>query len=1255
MKNSQSPSIHSIYQNALPFYLNRTDICAADEEGKIFAVKFFESLLQEKLAIQLNASSSSSDKLRHLYFESRNLEKTFGPKTLGFGFPLLIDTYEGELFVSPLFIWLLSIEPAQAKVDAWILKFSNQSHLLPNFRAANFLKEKYDLDLTEKMKGMTFGRTLNGPALQAFCQELADRLHFEKFGADEKIIPCPGIDEIGNYTEKGAIHWSGVLSIFPPQDSKKPDSQPKPEDVFVPSAMPSKADDPVFPFLPADPEQVSALEIVEANKVSVVEGVDSLGKTQTLINLIIHALACGKKCLVVSERAPALKHTQKFLANTGLIQLHFLLDDALNDKMPLLELMRVAAKGGSRTVSYNAEEYQAKKNKFAREKTKLDAAYGAVKKKVFGDYNWTETVGLFLASNRVEGKELLTSQLNGQDFKYNVAEYESFKNGILTCHPLFQKVKTLSHPLGNLHDQVFQQPSAEEALHFVKKQLRHFLDKTSKLQHRFIGKIDSYGARLREHYRAYFEQMQDMNRALKENILAKGDELGNDFREAGSGYFKLYLLFSTKKKKIAKAQEEVGKQYQTLVKTFTSQPYFDFQFQPCKDGLHIPNTLANIEAFGKALNEWHSKLDSQVQEEVMRLNSKTAHPSLDVKEQITELEYSLDVLLEELNEANLYQKNLENKTLTIPQRQKYLESIIEQLENTQLNLRDFDLFFQWQSSWLALGPMGQKVVRALVKVKPDDWMAAFESWYFNNLLTYAQMPDLPAEEALVKNYAESWHALRPLILPHIQQLWQSRQEAELKELRKKDKKKYQLIFEKNGHQQAASMPLGDVLQGGYDAVSAFLPVLFTTPHVAMNMLPVGKGYFDYVILEEANRFSVETATALAPLGKQIALFGSNDSNGGETSILQYALENEVAFSPITNLYHVPARGLSALLNPNGMQQFPNEYLVESAEGRFHEIDNTNDVEAQHIIRQLNQVKQTPQRVYPTVGIVAFTVEQRDLIANYLLKLKQQNAVGSEKIQQLERNGMGVFFIDELFGQHFDILILSCTFGTVNLQGSLTKKIIFLNTPEGISQVKMLINKPVQQLQIIHSFSEDQLEKFRIKQWEEGTWLLANFIQLAEAMRAGNTKQVKHLQEMIGKVEEPKASKSLFTQEVINALRPYFDEKRFVKNKVMEDVVLPLCIKPQHPNGQPLTVHPDGFFADTNATSGLWEQQQRDKLASAGFSYLPVWSLGWFKNPSQEARLLASKIIKLDSSLPENEAIKENLDVKKEVKDKDGKQ
>lgn len=1250
MRNSQSPSLYSIYHNALPFYLDRADICTVDEQEEGFAQPFVRDLLTGKLSVQLNTSSITSDKLRHLYFESRNFEKTYGAKTLGFGYPLVIDTYNGDLVVAPLFIWLLSIEPAQAKVDAWVLKFGDQQHVLPNYRIISYLDEKYGLDLRHQMEELSYGRKMNSQALASFCHDLAARLHFEELGDFTHIIGSPGIDEIGNFTDQGALHWSGILSLFPPQNNRVRPEDLKPEEVLSGAASFKDEDLFVYPYLPADPEQSTALETIARNKITAIEGEDALGKTQTIVNLLINALANGQKCLVVSERAPALKYTQNMLAKTGLNQFHFLLDDALNDKIPLLELLRVAAAGGGRSVPYSEDEFQQKKNEYLRKKARADAAFLAVRKPVFGDYNWTETVGLFLASNRVEGKELLASQLNGNDFDYSVEEYEKLKKGILGCNPLFHKVKTLSHPLSNLHDSIFTEKTTGEGLQLVQRLLKTFLEKSTQLQHRYINKTDEYAARLKTHYEQHFEELHGLTTALKEKIFAFGDSLGNDFRQAGSGAFQWPTFFSSKKKQVKGAQAEVAKNYATLVNEYHARQYFDFQFAASKEGMNISQVTGNVQQFEKELIQWKNRLDGIVQEEVMRLNSKTAHPSLDVKEQITELEYSLDVLLEELNEANLYQKNLENKTLTIPQRQKYLESIIEQLETTQINLRDFDIFYQWQSSWLDLGPLGQKVVRALVKVKPKDWMAAFESWYFSHLLARCQSADLPLDDQLVENGSKTWHALKPLIINRITNIWQQRQQTELKQLKRQDKHRFQLIFEKSGHKTSYDLPLEKILENGFDAVSAFLPVLFVTPHVAMNVLPAKKEYFDFVIFDEANKFSVESATVIVPLGRQAVFFGSNDSYGTETSLLQYAIENEVPAVKITNRYYPLSPANSVETEDDHFYQNQTEYHIENVEGRFHELEGNNDVEAQHIIRLLNQIKQTPQRIYPTVGIVTLTVEQRDLISNYLLKLKQKNTLGSEKIQQLERNGMGVFFIDELFGQQFDIIILSCTFGMVNLKGTMTKKMIFLNTPEGASQIRMLVNKPVQAMYLVHSLPEDQLQHFQGKKWEEGTWLLSHLISLAEARFSKNAHQVKASMEALGMRTKEKPVRSVFAQEVKNALRPYIDENRLSRSSLLDDIPLPLCVKPAYSDESPMVVHPDGFFADTAYTSLLWEHQQRERIKNAGMEYQLIWSASWLKNPSQEARWLASRIIKHDARFKQQNEPQVSEEEKKDVEE-----
>ncbi|MEY3367392.1 MAG: hypothetical protein RI973_547 [Bacteroidota bacterium] len=1240
MRNNQSLPIEVIYFNALPYYQDRVDITIADETKEAFAGQFLKDLFSGRLSLQANAAALSADRLRHIYFQSRNHEKTFGARAFGFGYPLFIDIFNGELVVAPVFIWQISIEAALNRTDAWVLKYSDHHQVQPNYQFLALLREKYGLERQEEMHRLSRKHPLDVKSLLEFCSDISGRLQAEENGTPGELVPAPGIDVLGEFGHQPSFCWSGVLSLFPPQHHRNWNAHVKPEEAIVPKPPVENPESFIFPWLPADPEQQSALELVHRHPLAVVEGEDAYGRTQTLVNLIINALSNGKKCLVVSERAPALKYTQQMLARTGLHQLHFLLTDAWVDKGSMLELLRIAAKGLDKETSHLEDVFQEKKNKYLREKSKADAAYSASKAKVFGDQSWTETVGLFLSSNRMEGKELLSSQLSPLDFDYNAQEYESLRRGIVVCQPLFNKINTLVHPLSNLHSAVFENKTSAEALQFVKLQLKNFLEKATALHYRYIAKSDDYLTKLKEQYEQHASELSAIIQLLEDKINLYGDRFGSDFRQAGTRSFELPVFFSARKKQILKARQEIAQGFNALENAFSERPYFEFHFQPCKGGTHIPRTSENVQRFAAALRKWEEQLDWQLQDEMLHLNSKTASPNLDLQEQISALEYSLDLLIGELNDSGLYQKKLENKTLTIPQRQKYLEAMIEQLELTQLNLRDFDLFYVWQTAWLALGVKGQKLIRALVKVKPKDWVAAFESWYFGNLLGRHQSVNLPQGQDLPGQVASAWHELKPLVLPQLLALWQQKQKQELKQLKKKNKKGYQLLFDKNNHKYSAEYSLEAVLKEGFDAVTTFLPVLFVTPHQALNVLPQVKGYFDFVLFDEAGKFPIEPATVLLASGKSAVAFGRNDSYGNETSLIQYALENEVPCAGISNRYQAPSLYAHGIYSQSEGGQGAPEYQVDSVEGRFHETECVNDVEAQYIIRLLNQIRQTPQRVFPAVGIITLSVEQRDLISFYLLRLKQQNSLAGEKILQLERNGMGVYFIDDIVGHQFDQIILSCTYGVVNLKGSLTRKITQLNTPVGIANLRMLANKPLQSLRLVHSLPEEQIQRFEGRKWEEGTWLLANLIRLAEAGASKNYLQQLQALESLGIRPNPEPQASRFVLEVKNALRPYIAENRFSLNYLAGEVRIPLLLKSWFPDQCAVVLHPDGFFGDMPFTSFVWEQAQRDKITALGMDYLPIWSTAWLKNPAREARLLASRIIKQDS---QNKSLEEETD------------
>ena len=86
----------------------------------------------------------------------------------------------------------------------------------------------------------------------------------------------------------------------------------------------------------------------------------------------------------------------------------------------------------------------------------------------------------------------------------------------------------------------------------------------------------------------------------------------------------------------------------------------------------------------------------------------------------------------------------------------------------------------------------------------------------------------------------------------------------------------------------------------------------------------------------------------------------------------------------------------------------------------------NEDEAQEIVKLLNNIFANTYNIYPSVAIVCFTFEQRNLIADYLQKIKQQKQGGYERIIQLEKCGLGVFHCSELEGINKDIAFVSTT-------------------------------------------------------------------------------------------------------------------------------------------------------------------------------------------------------------------------------------
>ncbi|MCC7244863.1 MAG: hypothetical protein IT269_04235, partial [Saprospiraceae bacterium] len=611
------------------------------------------------------------------------------------------------------------------------------------------------------------------------------------------------------------------------------------------------------------------------------------------------------------------------------------------------------------------------------------------------------------------------------------------------------------------------------------------------------------------------------------------------------------------------------------------------------------------------------------------------------KEQIRELEDSLDAFLEEFNGAGLYQETVRHEMLTIPKRQEFLEEQIARLEDTQFYLRDFDDFYVWQKHWLSLPPMAQKVVRALCKIKPQNWQAAFESWYLHHFLQHEFNPSMLWDEVTLENLSNYGRELRQVLPAQISSYWQERKAKALKGLKSSFAKDYKNWFGKDNRNLSANLKAEDLFQHHINPLTETLPVLLTTPQVALDVVQLSNMVFDVVLVDEGHNIPKQECYHLFNMARHIVVFGDEKQDmtpfaeddilefckgiGAKTLHLDYQHQdtpegwvrfNKIAFG--TPFKRIPS-GRSAL----------DSTVVANVGGRYDEATGVNEAEARQIIDWLNLIEPTPSHTYPVVGIACATVQQRDLIASQLLRIRQRKMAGWEKIQQLYLNGLGVYQFAELQGQHVDVMLLSLTHGMTDAQGSLTKHLHFWNNQLGFNQLHVVLTRATQKFYIAHSIPEGLHSVLAADKNFIGTCVLSHLVTFADYLQRGEREAA---EEQLNKMktlldyQETWFEPTAFSEEVEAALKPYFEPSQMKHSAAAAGMRVPLFIEGKTPDENSCVLAFDGVLASSDLPSYEWEEKLGNYFRKQGIAYVPVYAADWWRGPKQEARKLASKLL-----------------------------
>lgn len=1183
MRNTQYNTDVSIYRLGLPFLPNRIDLAAIESEEQ--ALLPWLAFGSGARVLRPDGNHKLLHRLLHLYTESRNLEKQLGPNLLGLGWPLISVLREEGMSVMPMLFWRVVLSPGLNRSNEWILKHALHRNPSLNPEFARFLKETGQEESLEKLQTW----------LREPIEKEAHLLRILHLFDPEalpplSVHPCPELNDLPTVP---TLHAAGVLGIFP----LYPTLRWNQEDLAF--ALQQQSSPPLphahrFGVSVLNPAQSGVVESVHQHQTTLVLGPDHSGKTTSLTHLLSNFLSNGLRCLVVSDRMGALTQAQKSLHTAGIQDSDLLLRDPNIDKGLMLELLRVRAASLNPETAQVPERFKYLLDKCRREQQLLQQGYQSCRKPTFGKLNRTELVGKFLNCQALAGRELLGSHLNMEELPTDKDTFDELRAQIQTAETLFEEVQTLAHPLRKLHPRLFEDMDALRALPYLEQELaRHRLG-FEQVQHQLIQGIDQYALSLQHHYQAHTDELQQKIRHLRAGLVDYYNR-HNDYARSGSGSLWIRGVFSEKAREAEKDQQQVVSAYKDLHQAVQGSKYVEFQLKSSPDFAHPERMEEQLQALEQQLDQWSQQVPGLIQEELGRLSSRNQHPAavtIDA-ERISKLELLVDERTDALNEALLFETPFQHQMLTLPKRLNFVEQTLEQLELIQLNLRDFSTFFPWQQHWIALSPEARKIVQALVRVKPGNWQAAFDSWYLHRCLQKLPPELMPESAAALESLGVHIDELKPLLPAQIAQLWTKQQTETLRDLRRSNKNLYEKLFGKHNQRLAASHNFRELLEEGIEPITSFFPVLCCTSSMAMQMLPAKKEFFDLIVILETNCVSPEKAAALRLLGKRLCVF-ANPELGSVPNQTSATLEALDAYT--INLPRYGKAPASAMLQ------------VEALEGRFLEQEGINEAEARHLIGLLNHIEATPQRTFPSVALIAFTIEQRDLLASYLLRLKQQGGASGERVQQLERNGLGVFCIDELYGQEFDVWLVSMCFGAIDLQGTLSKKMNVFLSPAGRKALYLLEKNAATKTTVVHSLPAEWVERAA----EANP--LAGLLQRLGKQTAREEDQPQTALE----------SSSYFANRLVKELRKQLPSKAQVEIAFAEPG-RSAGVWVELPEQAPVLLQPDLFFSNAPFTSFSWEYQERNTLRGNGVTVLPIWTAQWWQQPDRQTQTLAQSL------------------------------
>jgi primosomal replication protein N'' len=343
-------------------------------------------VLDEKAQIfqeDVDANIATLKKIERINRAVSLYQRETGVNPLYLAFPLLmlrerdVGASPGRCIVAPLLLWPISLGTTRARQGEVVIGFDRERGLIhENPALTPWLKDHFGIEIE----------------LEATAAELSAT---ERLSSEDVMIAVG--EALKGFQKLTRMASSGPLMSVPTKDSSIPPNEPRifqsaavsvvdwvhqsivndlaklaadPSDMevldtFLGLRAPAANDDSLDVDIPeanrffiadADPAQQQAVFKARKKNGRLIHGPPGTGKSQTIVNVVIDAVARGEKVLVVCQKQAAINVVSKRLAKEGFSNLVLIVHDAMKDRIQIIEALKNQVTDWSHAVIGNVGE-----------------------------------------------------------------------------------------------------------------------------------------------------------------------------------------------------------------------------------------------------------------------------------------------------------------------------------------------------------------------------------------------------------------------------------------------------------------------------------------------------------------------------------------------------------------------------------------------------------------------------------------------------------------------------------------------------------------------------------------------------------------------------------------------------------------------------------------------------------------------------------------------------------------------------------